>query len=327
MSITRQNLSVIIVSYRSDHVIENCITSIDSEIEIVVVDNNSNDGSSEKLQLIQDENFRYFRFNENIGSSRANNYGIKKSNGEFIYILNADVFLAPNCIELLYNATKVDRKIGTFTGKLLSDKDNSKIDTTGIVIYKEGVCAERGIGELDNGQYDQDEYIAGACCAAALYRKEMLEDIKYEEEYFDEDMFAFVEDADLSMLSMLLGWKTYFVADAIGYHVRGGSTSDVSDFVQFLSVRNSELSYRKLLRSNVSFKCHHSILYLLRYITVDKKLRIKINTDISLLSQKFREKHDFFENRLYFEYMKPFISQSYVLKRLKDIILPKVINR
>ena len=42
MSITRQNLSVIIVSYKSDHVIENCINSIDSEIEIVVVDNSNN---------------------------------------------------------------------------------------------------------------------------------------------------------------------------------------------------------------------------------------------------------------------------------------------
>ena len=51
MSITRQNLSVIIVSYKSDHVIENCITSIDSEIEIVVVDNSNNDKFKDKIEI------------------------------------------------------------------------------------------------------------------------------------------------------------------------------------------------------------------------------------------------------------------------------------
>ena len=59
MSITRQNLSVIIVSYKSEYVIENCINSIDNEIEIIVIDNSDDDVLKKKIES-KYKNVKYF---------------------------------------------------------------------------------------------------------------------------------------------------------------------------------------------------------------------------------------------------------------------------
>eukprot|EP00487_Bulimina_marginata_P007094 TRINITY_DN27590_c0_g1_i1.p1 TRINITY_DN27590_c0_g1~~TRINITY_DN27590_c0_g1_i1.p1 ORF type:complete len:100 (+),score=18.85 TRINITY_DN27590_c0_g1_i1:53-352(+) len=88
-------VSIVIVNFNSEQFIWKCLDAIAIQsyknIEIFVVDNASSDGSSEKLELINDDNFNYFRFEENVGSSAANNYGINNSNGKYILILNADV--------------------------------------------------------------------------------------------------------------------------------------------------------------------------------------------------------------------------------------------
>ena len=76
MSITRQNLSVIIVSYRSDHVIKNCIDSIGSEIEIVVIDNSNNFEFKKKIEL-EYKNVKCILSKKNLGMGAGNNLGIK----------------------------------------------------------------------------------------------------------------------------------------------------------------------------------------------------------------------------------------------------------
>ena len=92
MSITRQNLSVIIVSYKSDHVIENCITSINSEIEIVIIDNSNNDKFKDKIET-KYKNVKCILSKENLGMGGGNNLGIKNVNKDFALILNPDVAL------------------------------------------------------------------------------------------------------------------------------------------------------------------------------------------------------------------------------------------
>ena len=95
MSITRQNLSVVIVSFKSEHVIENCIDSIDSEIEIVVVDNSNNDQFKKKIET-KYKNVKCILSNENLGMGGGNNLGIKNVNKDFVLILNPDVALEKN---------------------------------------------------------------------------------------------------------------------------------------------------------------------------------------------------------------------------------------
>ena len=105
MSITRQNLSVIIVSYKSEYVIENCINSIDNEIEIIVIDNSDDDVLKKKIES-KYKNVKYFLSKKNLGMGAANNLGIKKINRDFAFILNPDVTLERNSINEIFIASK-----------------------------------------------------------------------------------------------------------------------------------------------------------------------------------------------------------------------------
>lgn len=312
-------VSVVIIDFNSEQYIWRCLDALKKQtyqnIEIFVVDNNSDDGSSEKLKKIQDDNFHYKRFDENVGSSAANNYGIRSSKGELVLILNADVFLNEDYIEKSVLAFEKDKSIGTVTGKLLSAHDHNIIDSTGIILYKEGVGDERGIGEIDVGQYEEEEYIVGACCASAMYKREMLERIRYEDEYYDESFFAFVEDLDLSVIATLQGWKTLYFPKAIGYHIRGGSTSSMSDFVKFLNLRNSELFYRKVLSRFAMIRFFHTLLNLIRIITISKDMKNKIRQDL----EQYEETIELRKNHLTdldYKNLKPFVNKSYIWNRL-----------
>jgi GT2 family glycosyltransferase len=313
-------VSVVIINFNSNDFIWRCLEALKNQtyknIEIFVIDNASDDGSSEKLQNINDKRFNYHRFEKNVGSSVANNYGIKHSIGEYILILNADVFLTESYIEKTMNAFKKNELIGTVTGKLLSEANKKIIDTTGIILFKEGVGHERGMGEEDTGQYDFEDYVVGACCAAAMYKRKMLEDIRYKDEYYDEDYFAFVEDLDLSVCSILMGWKTLYTYEAVGYHVRGGSTSSMSDFVKFLNLRNSEMLYYKYFQRVYSIRILHFFLSVMRIIKLSSHLRKEIIKDILEKKSDLKEKQLYFKNKINKQFILPYLQKSYILHRL-----------
>ena len=108
MSITRQNLSVIIVSYKSEYVIENCINSIDDEIEIVVIDNSNNDDLKKKIET-KYKNVKCILSKKNLGMGAGNNLGIKNVNKDFALILNPDVTLENDSMnEVFIAANKID---------------------------------------------------------------------------------------------------------------------------------------------------------------------------------------------------------------------------
>ncbi len=108
MSITRQNLSVIIVSYKSEYVIENCINSIDSEIEIIVIDNSNNNDLKKDIES-KYQNVKCILSKENLGMGAGNNLGIKNVSKDYAFILNPDVTLENGSInEILEVSKKID---------------------------------------------------------------------------------------------------------------------------------------------------------------------------------------------------------------------------
>ena len=88
--------------------------------------------------------------------------------------------------------------------------------------------------EPDTGQYDSQEEVFGPCAGAALYRKEMLDEIGL----FDEDFFLYMEDVDLTFWGRLAGWKCIYVPDAKVHHVYGGTTGFGSDLSVYYGNRN-----------------------------------------------------------------------------------------
>ena len=79
---------------------------------------------------------------------------------------------------------------------------------------------DRGAEEVDRGQYDRAQYVFGASGAAAFFRRNFIEDVSVEGEFFDEEFFAFREDGDLAWRSQVMGWKCLYVPTAVAWHVR-----------------------------------------------------------------------------------------------------------
>ncbi len=200
-----------------------------SEIEITLIDNASKDGSLEFVQ----KNFppvRIIRNDRNLGYVGGHNLGIAETDGEYVLLLNPDIFMLPDFIEEKVKAIGYGHDVGMAGGKLLqigpdeTDFPEKRIiDSTGILMNRMRKNYDRGYGEQDTGQYDREEFIFGPSGAAPLYRRKMLEDIKIENEYFDSIFFMYREEVDLAWRAQLLNWKCRYTPHAVAYHIRGYS--------------------------------------------------------------------------------------------------------
>jgi GT2 family glycosyltransferase len=94
------------------------------------------------------------------------------------------------------------------------------IDSTGIYFTPNMRHLDRGAEEIDRGQFDQVQYVFGASGAAAFFRRDFIDDVSVEGEFFDEEFFAFREDGDLAWRAQVMGWKCLYTPAAIAWHVR-----------------------------------------------------------------------------------------------------------
>ena len=104
MSISRQNLSIIIVTLRSEKVIDKCIESIDSNVPIIVVENSDN---LTFKKYIEDKykNVNCLLTNKNLGMGAGNNIGIKASNTDYVYVINPDTVIEKNTLDEIFLAS------------------------------------------------------------------------------------------------------------------------------------------------------------------------------------------------------------------------------
>jgi GT2 family glycosyltransferase len=222
-------VSVTIVTYNSGRFIKKCLESVLAQKyfhkEIIVVDNNSTDGTTDILEQFEDRCQVVYN-EENIGFAAAQNQAIALSQGDWILTLNPDVLLLPNFFDVLVEAGNIDSRIGSVCGKLLTMSPafdfpaTPVVDSTGIYFNPMLRHLDRGSQAVDNGHYLSYEYVFGASAAAAMYRRTMIEDISLDGEFFDSDFFVYREDADVAWRAQLLGWRCLYVPYARGYHVR-----------------------------------------------------------------------------------------------------------
>lgn len=269
------SVSVIVLNWNGLKFISECIQSVldqtYSEIELVVIDNASTDRS---VDLVK-RNFPQVHLIENpfnVGFSKAINQGIAALPSPYVMPLNFDVILDRSFVSEMVKAMGADEHIGSVSGKLLRLNEKGKtniVDSTGHVIFNNRYVINRGEDKEDTGQYDHGGFVFGTCGAAPLYRREMLEDVKIGDEYFDESYFVMLEDVDLDWRAQLRGWKCAYTPHAMAYHYRSASGVQKSRLVQRHYYKNRYLTMLKNDTLKSVLKYAPSILLMDLYLNLD----------------------------------------------------------
>ena len=235
-----------------------------SNIEINIIDNNSSDTSVDFLN----ENFPEINLvvnAENKGFSKAHNQAIDISNGDYIIPLNFDITLTPTFVEEMVRAIESSSDIGIVSGKLYIMNKSEKtttLDSTGVTML--GMYpADRGQYEADTGQFNEAELIFGASGAAPMFNRKMLDNIKLNNEYFDEDFFIYVEDVDLCWRSQLYGWKALYTPSAIAYHCRGVTRESSANMLKDYILIGHRNRYLAILKNAILSSLLKNIIWIL----------------------------------------------------------------
>ncbi len=226
-----QFVSVVIANHNRCHLLLECLESLARQtwrqFEVIVVDNGSEDGS---VEAARSHLYNYFQSRsllienkENFGFCRANNQGIAAARGEYIALLNNDAVAEPGWLAALLPAF-ADKSIGMAASKIVSYDNPNIIDKAGHLIYPDGQNRGRGTGAVDCGQYDRVEEALWPDGCAAMYRKSMLEEIGG----FDEDLFAYADDAELGLRARIAGWRCLYMPAAVVRHRRGATLGILS---------------------------------------------------------------------------------------------------
>ncbi|PKQ28063.1 MAG: hypothetical protein CVT63_04685 [Candidatus Anoxymicrobium japonicum] len=256
-----KTVSVIVINFNGLEDLPVCLESVVAQeypdIELVIVDNASSDGSREWLRAwvkkqsgmarVSPASPRLLENDSNIGFSPALNQGIRATGGEHVMSLNPDVALEPSFISALAEALEKPG-VGSVSGKLLRFPPFARdgiVDTVGHVMFRNRLAENLGEGKRVESAFLEPAEIWGVCGAAALYSREMLDDVAVDGEYFDEDFFAFWEDMDIDWRAQMRGWKCVFEPRAIGYHRRGGTGYRKSVLVETHNYKNRYLMMMK----------------------------------------------------------------------------------
>jgi GT2 family glycosyltransferase len=232
-------VTVVIPNWNGERFLELCLSSLKrqsfEDFETILVDNGSTDGSLELIARYFPE-VRVVSLEENRGFSAAANAGITTSGSELVALLNNDTEQEPGWLAALVRAADSHPDAGSFASKMLDFQDRRMLDGAGDALRLSGLPYRLGHGELDRGQFESPDAVFGACGAAALYRRRMLDEVGL----FDEDFFAYCEDGDLSFRARLAGYGCRYVPEAVVYHVGSASTGGKrSPRATSLGTRNS----------------------------------------------------------------------------------------
>jgi GT2 family glycosyltransferase len=250
------------VNWNRRELLRACLASVARQVgvsfETIVVDNGSSDDSADMAECEFSANV--IRNRENRGFCAANNQGIRAARGDFVALLNNDAEAEPGWLAALLRACSGAEDIGMAASKVLVWEDPRRIDKAGHLIFPDGQNRGRGTGTLDTGQFDREEEVLWPDGCAALYRREMLDRIGG----FDEDFFAYADDAELGLRARIAGWRCIYTPAAVVRHHRGATLGKDSARRLELIERNRVLLALKLFPW--SLLCLNPLFFMARLI-------------------------------------------------------------
>lgn len=249
-------VSIIITNYNGGQVLLDCIESLKKieypDFEVVLIDDNSTDGSYEKvlknkgsLQLIS------FKNNVNLGFVGSNNKGFGLSNGKYVLFLNNDTTINKDLLTKLISRMEADPKIGVAQAKIKMMDNPLLLDNAGSFLTKSGFLAHWGFGEKDSKEFEKERIIFSAKGACLMTRRDIVEKV----DLFDNDFVSYMEESDYCFRVWLAGYTVNFLPQTYIYHKLGHSYSKVSpEVVNYNSFKNRVLMlYKNLDTKNLFF--------------------------------------------------------------------------
>ncbi len=224
-------VSVVIPNWNGLHVLKPCLEALRrqtfDDFSVIVVDNGSSDGSAAYLRAHHPE-VTLCALPRNIGFAGGMNAGFRVATGAYLVALNNDTVPAEGWLAALVAVLDSHPEAGSAASTMLRLADPSVIDTLGDGYGWAGVSCKFGNGRRAEDAPKLPFPVFGACGGAAIYRRQMLDEIGL----FDEAFFAYMEDVDLAIRARLAGWTCLSAPDAVVLHAvaasTGGHTSDFS---------------------------------------------------------------------------------------------------
>jgi GT2 family glycosyltransferase len=251
-------VSIIVVNWNGQRFLKDCLGALSGQTyanyEIILVDN----GSSDNSVCFTRKNFpevKLVALRENTGFTGGNAAGLEVAVGDFVALVNNDARPEKTWLENLIHPMLEDRTIGICASKLIFE-DPRILNSAGDGLTTAGVGFNRGLGQ-NAVQFDASEPVFGACGAAVLYRRRMLEEIGF----LDEDFFLYDEDTDLNFRAQLAGWKCIYVPSAVVYHVANATAKRLSDLHVYYHTRNLEFVWIKNMPFELMLRFgHHKVI-------------------------------------------------------------------
>lgn len=221
-------LSVVILNYNVQYFLELCLRSVEAAIsdidaEIIVVDNNSEDGSCQMVKSLFPE-VKLIENKENYGFSKGNNIGVLEAKGEYLCILNPDTVVAEDTFAKLIEFSKNKEKLGIVGCKLINGigdflpESKRKIPYVKAAFKKlTGNTDDYYANNLKEEAVGKVDILVGAFM---FLKKAVYNDING----FDEDYFMYGEDIDISYKSLKIGYNNYYFGETTVVHFKGEST-------------------------------------------------------------------------------------------------------
>jgi len=182
-----------------------------------------------KAKLIQNS--------KNLGFCKANNQGIRLSKGDYVITLNNDTKLDKDWLKELVKAAQEHPEAGMLACKMLFYDKPDHINSRGLKLYYDAKAVDDGF-DVPDSDNEQMKEVFGPCGGAAFFTRELIRDISFDREFYDEDFFIYSDDLDVSFRARLRGWKCLYVPKAQLYHKFQGTTGKISNFGLYYGIKN-----------------------------------------------------------------------------------------
>lgn len=239
-----KKVTIVIPNYNGLNYMEPCMEALKRQscrdFEVLVVDNGSTDGS---VPWLKESGIPTLFFHENKGFSGAVNAGIKAAKTPYVILLNNDTKVHEDYVGALIRAVERSPKIFSVSSRMIQMYHPELLDDAGDMYTVMGWAYQRGVGQPSSG-YGRPVKVFSACAGAAIYRREVFEEIGY----FDEMHFAYLEDIDVGYRAKIFGYDNVYCPEAMVYHVGSGTSgSKYNSFKVKLAARNNVyLNYKNM---------------------------------------------------------------------------------